>query len=104
MRSHNFWKIDTEGDKTIGVPAICSGISRPEPKSHSSCVADGLTLAVIGRCALCSFDRGGRVKVYFTFESFEGQDEVILEASVFQRERVEVAMPFLIWHATKTSD
>ncbi len=35
-----------------------------------------------------------RVKVNFTFETFEGQDEVSSEASVFQREEVELAKPF----------
>ncbi len=44
-----------------------------------------------------------RVKANFTFENFEGQDEVSLEASAFQREEVELAKPFLIWHVTKTS-
>ncbi len=45
----------------------------------------------------------GRVKVNFTFENFEGQDEVSSEASAYQREEVELAKPFLIWHVTKTS-
>ncbi len=44
-----------------------------------------------------------RVKVSFTFENFEGQDEVSLEASAFQREEVELTKPFLTWHVTKTS-
>ncbi len=69
-----------------------------------SCVEDGLVLAVIGRCTLV--DRlevgGGRSQVNF-FENFEGQDEVSSEASAFQREEVELAKPFLIWHVTKTS-
>ncbi len=32
-----------------------------------------------------------RVKVNFTFENLEGQDEVSSEASAFQREEVELA-------------
>ncbi len=44
-----------------------------------------------------------RVKVNFTFENFEGQDDVRSEASVLQREEVELAKPFLIWYVTKTS-
>ncbi len=39
----------------------------------------------------------------FTFENFEGQDEVSSEASALQREEVELAKPFLIWHVMKTS-
>ncbi len=39
------------------------------------------------------------VKVNFSIENFEGQDEVSSEASAFQREEVEV----LTWHVTKTS-
>ncbi len=35
--------------------------------------------------------------------SFEGQNEVNSEASAFQREEVELAKPFLIWHVKKTS-
>ncbi len=65
-------------------------------------------LAVIGRCALV--DRLGwaeeefrHVKVNFSFEDFEGQNEIYSEASAFQREEVELAKPFLIWHVTKTS-
>ncbi len=34
--------------------------------------------------------------VNFTFENFEGQDEVSLEAAAFQREEVELAKPFLM--------
>ncbi len=44
-----------------------------------------------------------RVKVNFTFEKVEGQDEVSSKTSAFQREKVELAKPFLIWHVTKTS-
>ncbi len=86
----------------------CSSISRPELKRHRSCVEDGLVLAVICRCTLV--DRFGwaeeefrRVKVNFSFENFEGQDEISSEASAFQREEVELAKHFLIWHVTKTS-
>ncbi len=43
------------------------------------------------------------VKANFTFENFEGQDEVSSDASAFLREEVELAKPFLIWHVTKTS-
>ncbi len=42
----------------------------------------------------------GRVKVNFTFENFEGQDEVSSEASAFQRELVK---PYLTWHVAETS-
>ncbi len=44
-----------------------------------------------------------RVKINFASENFEGQDEVSSEASAFQREEVELARPFLIWHVTETS-
>ncbi len=58
------------------MPEGCSSISQPELRRHRSCVEDGLFLAVIGRCAIV--DR--RVKVNFTIENFEGQDEVSSEA------------------------
>ncbi len=44
-----------------------------------------------------------RVKVNVSFENFDGQDEISSEASAFQREEVELAKPFLVWHVTKTS-
>ncbi len=44
-----------------------------------------------------------RVKVNFTFENNVGQDEVGSEASTSQREDVELANLFFIWHVTKTS-
>ncbi len=44
-----------------------------------------------------------RVKIIFSFENFEGQDEISSEVSAFQREEVELAKPFLIWHVMKTS-
>ncbi len=78
-------------------------------KRHRAFVEDGLVLAVIGRCALV--DRLGwaeeefrGVKINFSFENFEGQDEISSEASAFQREEVELGKPFLIWHVTKTSN
>ncbi len=37
-----------------------------------------------------------RVKVNFTFENVEGQDEVSSEASAFQRKEIELAKPFLL--------
>ncbi len=43
------------------------------------------------------------VKVNFIFENFEGYNEVSSEASAFQREEVELAKPFLVWHVTETS-
>ncbi len=76
--------------------AICSSISRHEQKRHRSCVEDGLVLAVIGRCALVApLGVGGgrevrRIKVNFTFENFEGQDEGSSEASALQRKEVEL--------------
>ncbi len=86
----------------LDVPEVCSKIS------HRSCVEDGLVLAVIDRFALV--DRLGwaeeefrRVKISFSFENFEGQDEISSEASAFQREEVELAKPFLMWHVTKAS-
>ncbi len=36
-----------------------------------------------------------RIQVNFTFEKFEGQDEISSEATPFQREEVELAKPFL---------
>ncbi len=44
-----------------------------------------------------------RVKINFSFENFEGQDEISSEASAFQREEVELAKPFLLRHVTETS-
>ncbi len=44
-----------------------------------------------------------RVKINFNFEIFEGRDEVSSEGPAFQREEVELAKPFLIWHVTETS-
>ncbi len=44
-----------------------------------------------------------RVKVNFILENLEGQNEVSSEASAFQREEVELAKPFLIWHVKATS-
>ncbi len=93
----------------LDVPEVCSSISQPELRRHRSCVEDGLVLAVIGRCVLVVRlgVGGGRlqtaVKVNFTLENFEGQDEVSSEASAFQREEVELAKPLLIWRVTKTS-
>ncbi len=92
----------------LEVPEICFSISRPEPKRHRSCVADGLILAVIGRCALLrasgwAEEEFRRVKINFSFENFEGQDEISSEASAFQREEVELAKPFLTWLVTETS-
>ncbi len=84
---------------------VFSSISLSGQRRHRSFVEDGLVLVVIGRCALV--DRlgvgGGRIQINFSFENFEGQDEISSEASVFQREEVELAKPFLIWHVTKTS-
>ncbi len=72
----------------LGVLEVCSSISPHGQKRHRSFVEDGLVLAVIGRRALV--DRLGwaeeefiRVKINFSFENFEGQDEVISEASAF---------------------
>ncbi len=104
MLQERFWTIDIV--TRLEVLAICSSISLYEPKRHRSCVEDGLVLAVVGRCALVArLGVGGRRSqtVNFTFENFEDQDEVGSEASAFQREEVELAKPFLIWHVTKTS-
>ncbi len=75
----------------LGVLEVCSSISPPGQKRHRSFVEDGLVLATIGR----------RVKINLSFENFEGQDEISSEASAFQREEVELAKPFLIWHVTE---
>ncbi len=40
------------------------------------------------------------MNVNFTLENFEDQDEISSEVSAFQREEVELAKPFLIWHLT----
>ncbi len=53
-------------------------------------------------CSGWAEEEVSRVKVKFVFENFEGQDEVSSEASAFQREEVELAEPFLIWHVMKT--
>ncbi len=73
---------------------VCSRISLSGQRRHRSCVEGGLVLAVIGRCAEEEFRR---VKFNFSFDNFEGQDEVSSEASAFQREEVELAKPFLVW-------
>ncbi len=86
----------------LDVPEVCSNISQPELRRLHSCVDDGLVLAVIGRCVLVA-RHVRRVKVNFTFKKFEGQDEVSSQASAFQREEVELAKPFLIWHVAKSS-
>ncbi len=43
------------------------------------------------------------VQVSITSKCIEGKDEVISEASAFQREEVELVRPFLIWHMTEAS-
>ncbi len=45
-----------------------------------------------------------RAQVNFPFDNLEGQNEVSSEASVFQREEIELAKPFLIWHVMETSN
>ncbi len=92
----------------LDVLEVCSSISPPGQKRHRSFVENSLVLGVSGRCAF--LDRlkvGGEriqtVKVNFSFENFEGQDEIRSEASAFQREEVELAKTFLVWHVTKTS-
>ncbi len=87
---------------------MCSSVSQPGQKRHRPFAEYGLVLAVIGRCALVArlgwADEEIRwVKVNFTFEKFEGQDEVSSEASAFQLDNVVLTKPFLIWHVTKTS-
>ncbi len=81
---------------------VCYRISLSGQRRHRFCVEGGLVLAVIGRCALV--DRLGRaeeefrcVKVNFSFENVEGQDEVTSETPVFQREEVELTKLFPIW-------
>ncbi len=85
----------------LNVRAVCSSISRPELKRH--CVKDGLVRAVIGRCALVDQLEVGevrRVNVNFTLEHLEDPDDISSEVSTFQRDEVELAKPFLIWHLT----
>ncbi len=80
----------------LGVLEVCSSISPHGQKRHRSFVDDGLALAVIGRCALGSGwaeEEFRRVKINFFFENFEGQDEIISEASAFLREQVELTKP-----------
>ncbi len=65
---------------------VRSRISQSELRRHRSCVEDDLVLAVVGRYALVARlgwadEEVSRVKINFTFEHFEGQDEVISEAS-----------------------
>ncbi len=92
----------------LNVPATCSSILRSETKRRCSCVEDGLVRAVLLRVPSepgsgWAEEEARRVKVNFTFENVEGQDEVSSEASAFQPEEVELAKPFLIWHVTKIS-
>ncbi len=71
---------------------------------HRSFVEDGLDLAVTSQPgSVCPEEEVRRAQVNFTFKNLEGQDKVSTEASAFQREEVELAKPFLIWHMTKTS-
>ncbi len=73
---------------------VCSRISLSGQRRHHPCVEDGLVLAVIGRCALVDRleeEELRRLKVNYSFENFEGQDEISSEASAFQREEVELA-------------
>ncbi len=92
----------------LGVLEVCFSISPPGQKRHapSSKTAWSLHYSV----GMPSYTGSGwaeeefrRVKVNFTFENFDGQDEGSSEASAFQREEVELAKPFLIWHVTETS-
>ncbi len=92
----------------LGVLGVCSSISPHGQKRHRSFVEEGLILAVIGRRALV--DRLGvgeeefrRVKINFSFENVEGQDEISSGTSAFKRDEVELAKPFLILHVTKAS-
>ncbi len=93
-------KIDTDCGKTRGAGNLFQHFTTRTGR-HRSWDEDGLVLAVIGRCALVvqlgwAEEEVGRVKVNFTFENVEGQDEVSSETSVFQREEVELAKPFLM--------
>ncbi len=69
------------GVTRLDVPAVCCSILRPQLKRHRTCVEDGLVLAVIcSRALVARFGWAEKevrlVKVNFTFETFEGQDEV----------------------------
>ncbi len=44
-----------------------------------------------------------RAEANFTSENLESHGEVSSEASAFQRDEVELAKPFLIWHVMETS-
>ncbi len=90
------------------MPAIGSSISLHAQKMRRFCFEDGLVLAVIGRCA--HVDRlgadGGRIqtgKANLTFDNFEGQDEISLEASAFPQEEVELSKPSSYAHVRETS-
>ncbi len=71
--------------RLLDVFAVCSSISLSGQMRHRSCVADGMVLAVIGRCALVARLKVEvrRVKVNFSFDNFEGQDEVSSNPSAF---------------------
>ncbi len=69
----------------------CFRIILSGQRRHRAFVEDGLVLAVIGRCALVDRLRVGefrRVKINFSFDNFEVQDEISSDASAFQREEV----------------
>ncbi len=83
---------------------VCSRISLSGHRRHRSFVEDGLVLAVSVGVPSLTGSRWAEeefrwVKIDFSFEDFE----ISSEASAFQREEVELARPFLIWHVTKTS-
>ncbi len=74
-----------------------------EQTMRHSCVDDGLVLPVNCRYALLvrlgwAEEEINQALVFFTFENFEGQDEVSSEASAFQQEEVDLAKPCLKWH------
>ncbi len=93
----------------LQTPAICSSISRHEQKGTGPASKTALSLQQSADVPSLpgwgwAEDEIRRVKVNLIFENFEGQDDVSSETSAFQREGVELAMPFLIWHLTKASN
>ncbi len=91
----NFFKTDTEDDMTRGDSNLFQYFTTHAERRHGPC--SKLYARPIG-----SEDEIRRAKANFTFENFEGQDEVSLEAPEFQRKEVDLTKPFHIWHVTDT--
>ncbi len=48
-------------------------------------------------------DEIGQSQVSFSFENLDGNNNVSMEAPVFEKEESEMAEPFLLWHMAEAS-